>query len=188
MEVCLEVTRLASRSLSAPVSARMRWSQCMLAGTAHLVIPALMNCRRAILHHPYGSVYLGYDRNSDALCRSVLHGYPLGAQLQVSLSSCNLSICESLRWVVYVTVEDLLRKTEGSASKNVFDRLELLLQLCVRRCDGGTGLFGERGMGCEAAGLPWWRCPASRCGAPPEGGRGHGHPPTDHKLSHSLSP
>ena len=160
----------------------------MLAGTAHLDIPALMNCRRAILHDDYRSVYLRYEMEADALCRSVLHGYPLGAQLQVSLASRNLSIRESLCRVVYVAVEDLLRKSQRPASQNAPDRLELLLQLSVWGCDGGTVLFGERGMGCEAAGLPSWRWPAGLCGAPPEGGRGHGHPPTDHKLSRSLSP
>lgn len=114
------------------------------------------------------------ETGSDALCRSVLHGYPLRVQLQVGLASRNFPICEGLRGVVYVAVEDLLRKSQGAATEDISDRLELLLQLSVRRCDGGAVLFGEGGMGGKAAGLPSWRWPASFCGAAPEGGRGHG--------------
>ena len=39
---------VTSRSACAPLDAWIRWSQCMLTGTAHLERPALMNCNLPI--------------------------------------------------------------------------------------------------------------------------------------------
>lgn len=50
LDVFLGVQRnmITSRSACAPLDAWIKWSQCMLTGTAHLERPALMNCNLQI--------------------------------------------------------------------------------------------------------------------------------------------
>ena len=48
-EFCgLQGNMVTSRSACAPLDAWIRWSQCMLTGTAHRERPALMNCNLLI--------------------------------------------------------------------------------------------------------------------------------------------
>ena len=116
----------------------------MLAGTAHRDMPALINCSLHILESwTFG--HTGIYRTHRAilntlinhlvrhmmiehsLSRCILHCYTLGVELQVCLPSNNLPISESLLRIVDMTVEYLLRKSQGPVSEDFTNDLQLFL-------------------------------------------------------------
>lgn len=116
----------------------------MLVGTAHFVIPALMNCslggtsvrsplsdmdctHKAILENTGVSTAVWTPHTSNSLSRSILHRDTLWAQLQVRLSPLEVIIGKTLLRIRDVTVQDLLRKSERSSAQYLANLCELLL-------------------------------------------------------------
>ena len=83
----------------------------------------------------------------------ILHGYSLGAELQVRLSSCDSSIGQCLLGLIDMTVENLFRESQGPVSKQVADCRKCFLELWVRRRDRSAILLWKGSRGREGPAL-----------------------------------
>ena len=138
----------------------MRWSQCMLVGTAHRERPALMNCSlitrvtkvktlhqkqiQYIQSHPVkqrDQEQLRIIWSNNILGRSILHCNSLRRELQVAFSSDLSSSRQTLLRVIQMTVQYFFSQCQWSVVQKLPNALQLFNKLTIRRSDRGTVLF-----------------------------------------------